>query len=538
MPPEIEITSPHLDESVSNPQTISWVTTSYTEQALTIDLFYNHNWGTSWVEIARDLPNTGSYEWDISMLSDGINLQVLAVVHDSLSTGFTTSDYFRWNNPDSTTGPEIISFFTAQDILMGEVEVPWRAGDADGDETLIHIYLSLDDGAAWEILERNLPNTGIYLLDTGRLPNGFNYRLQLGASSDGVEVHAAPSEPFTVDNPRQIFPDTLLVHTHGFGTGSVAAVVVDSTTLTGHHYRLTFDDTSDVYTTYDVQDLITAEVVVSDAYLTGINLEGPLFDGIRLIVIDDPVEVADSLSGWTQGFSNFTHTITRWDGGAYPGTPQPRDFELIWQDTLIQSVVNSDQLAPFIVYDVTDTAKIFEAGYYLINYSITDNQYVHGTTLFGILGEPVLDAIYKIWQIQFEEPTALSPILPQAGDVFKIVTTKQFTSKDEFIIYTSGRVTAVDRQTTNTIAGSRLHQNYPNPFNPSTTIRYELPHAAQVTLTIYDLLGREVAALVDDYTQSGSHEVVWDAGSFPSGIYFAQLVTPGYSKTIKLVMLK
>jgi hypothetical protein len=83
-----------------------------------------------------------------------------------------------------------------------------------------------------------------------------------------------------------------------------------------------------------------------------------------------------------------------------------------------------------------------------------------------------------------------------------------------------------------------LHQNYPNPFNPSTTIRYELPHAAQVTLAIYDLLGREVARLVDGYTRPGIHEAAWDAGTHPSGIYLARLVTPGFAKTIKLVLLK
>ncbi|MFC1547896.1 T9SS type A sorting domain-containing protein, partial [Candidatus Neomarinimicrobiota bacterium] len=83
-----------------------------------------------------------------------------------------------------------------------------------------------------------------------------------------------------------------------------------------------------------------------------------------------------------------------------------------------------------------------------------------------------------------------------------------------------------------------LFNAYPNPFNPFTTIRYELPQAAQVTLAIYDLLGREVATLVDDVIQPGSHDVAWDAGSQPSGIYLARLVTPGYSKTIKLLLLK
>ncbi|MFC1547269.1 T9SS type A sorting domain-containing protein [Candidatus Neomarinimicrobiota bacterium] len=88
------------------------------------------------------------------------------------------------------------------------------------------------------------------------------------------------------------------------------------------------------------------------------------------------------------------------------------------------------------------------------------------------------------------------------------------------------------------LSGFRMYLPYPNPFNPSTTIRYELPRAAQVTLTITDLLGREVTTLVEGYTQSGIHEAVWDAGSYPSGIYLARLMSPGYTKTIKMVLLK
>jgi hypothetical protein len=90
-----------------------------------------------------------------------------------------------------------------------------------------------------------------------------------------------------------------------------------------------------------------------------------------------------------------------------------------------------------------------------------------------------------------------------------------------------------------------LHPNHPNPFNPATTIRYDLPHAAQVTLVIYDLLGREVTTLVEGYTQPGSHEVVWNAANLPSGIYIARLlvpptagVTPEYTNSIKLLLLK
>jgi hypothetical protein len=87
-------------------------------------------------------------------------------------------------------------------------------------------------------------------------------------------------------------------------------------------------------------------------------------------------------------------------------------------------------------------------------------------------------------------------------------------------------------------AGPRLLRSHPNPFNPVTTICYDLPHASEVLLIVYDLLGREVARLVDGYMEPRYHEVQWDGRGFPSGIYIARLVTPEYSKSIKMVLLK
>jgi hypothetical protein len=83
-----------------------------------------------------------------------------------------------------------------------------------------------------------------------------------------------------------------------------------------------------------------------------------------------------------------------------------------------------------------------------------------------------------------------------------------------------------------------LVQNYPNPFNPATTIRYELPHASEVSLIVYDLVGREVVRLVDGYMEPGYHEVQWNGRDSASGIYIARLVTLEYSKAIKMVLLK
>jgi hypothetical protein len=64
-----------------------------------------------------------------------------------------------------------------------------------------------------------------------------------------------------------------------------------------------------------------------------------------------------------------------------------------------------------------------------------------------------------------------------------------------------------------------LEQNYPNPFNPSTTIRYQLSVASQVSMKIYDIIGREVITLVDETRPAGFYHVVWNAAGLPGGVY-------------------
>ena len=88
-----------------------------------------------------------------------------------------------------------------------------------------------------------------------------------------------------------------------------------------------------------------------------------------------------------------------------------------------------------------------------------------------------------------------------------------------------------------------LHNAYPNPFNPTVTIRYELPEPAEVSLIVYNLLGREVLRLVHGRVDAGYQTAVWNgrtsAGTgAPSGMYIARLVTPKYTKSVKMVLLK
>lgn len=83
-----------------------------------------------------------------------------------------------------------------------------------------------------------------------------------------------------------------------------------------------------------------------------------------------------------------------------------------------------------------------------------------------------------------------------------------------------------------------LFQNYPNPFNPSTTISYQIPKQSNVTLKVFDLLGKEVATLVDEKREAGSYEVKFSGASLPSGLYFYRLQSGLFSETKKLILLR
>ena len=83
-----------------------------------------------------------------------------------------------------------------------------------------------------------------------------------------------------------------------------------------------------------------------------------------------------------------------------------------------------------------------------------------------------------------------------------------------------------------------LHQNYPNPFNPATKIDFALPHTAQTTITVYDLLGRTVQTLIDKRLEAGYHEIAFDGGNYKSGIYFYRIESGPFVQTKKMVFMR
>lgn len=83
-----------------------------------------------------------------------------------------------------------------------------------------------------------------------------------------------------------------------------------------------------------------------------------------------------------------------------------------------------------------------------------------------------------------------------------------------------------------------LHQNHPNPFNPETVVRYQLSVISEVRLSVFDVLGREVAVLVDREEGPGSHDVQWDATTMPSGVYYYRLVAGERIETKRMLFIR
>jgi hypothetical protein len=103
----------------------------------------------------------------------------------------------------------------------------------------------------------------------------------------------------------------------------------------------------------------------------------------------------------------------------------------------------------------------------------------------------------------------------------------------------SAGVTAVDKNEATALPSEYgLAQNYPNPFNPTTEISYTLKQSEQVKLTVFDVLGRAVATLVDGFQNPGKHDITFDAQDLTSGVYYYQLRTGTGTITKKMVLMK
>jgi hypothetical protein len=111
---------------------------------------------------------------------------------------------------------------------------------------------------------------------------------------------------------------------------------------------------------------------------------------------------------------------------------------------------------------------------------------------------------------------------------------------DPAVVIKSGLLASLQDTQGSTPPGFALVQNYPNPFNPSTSIGFGVSGLGSrwVRLSVYDLLGREVAVLVDEQKQPGEYTASWDARGMASGVYFYRMTAGGFVECRKMMVLK
>ena len=122
-------------------------------------------------------------------------------------------------------------------------------------------------------------------------------------------------------------------------------------------------------------------------------------------------------------------------------------------------------------------------------------------------------------------------------EVNEIEISKNYQSNEFSLLI--GNINFINKYENNSIPTEfALYQNYPNPFNPSTFIRYQIPGEMHVSIKIFDVLGNLIKTLVNEVKNEGYYENVWDASNQPSGVYFYQIKTTGFTETKKMLLIK
>lgn len=140
-------------------------------------------------------------------------------------------------------------------------------------------------------------------------------------------------------------------------------------------------------------------------------------------------------------------------------------------------------------------------------------------------------------------PSSMLDTIKKAGTYYLVIKTGTLgTGKVDAVIdnlnLSKLTVTGVKNESASIVKSFDLQQNYPNPFNPSTSISYKVSKEGFVSLKVYDIIGREVATLVNEVKQAGSYSTEWNAAGMCSGLYFYKMQTGSFFATRKMLLIK
>jgi hypothetical protein len=507
---ETQLLEPLAGDEVSGVINVTWSISEEVASSMTTTLYVSRDAGARWDTLWTEETGETTYAWNTEENPDGTQYLLRVVSKSDSGFGMAQSKgTFIINNPVNAIPDIRLLSPNEGDFISGEWPVRWFAADADADLLSFAMNYSTDNGLTWSTLFSNLQNSSEYSWNTIFAANSPNYRLVFRCSDGTIQV-SDTSGVFEVFNERMEVPTSQINHIEGISGAIITAQFVDPDQLIGNLYRITFDDTLFDHKVYDVLNVDAGENVVENAtQLDGVS-EGPLFDGIRLLIRDFEQAVVDQENTvWSVGSSTLDISISlpsiNLGNEILEGFPHPADYKISIFDHVVDTSSTTLGAAAipmmFTVWNLTEDIKAD-----IIFIETDNNQTISLFDEIFIL-EPDPQGVLRLtWSIFFSGTQNDSPPMP--GDEFVFRTLKPLTSEDVYefrVIPTSVRDNSAPIPRVLT-----LFQNYPNPFNPTTTIAYSLAYRSKVVLTIYNLLGQEVKKLINKIQTPGNKWITWD----------------------------
>ncbi len=457
------------------------------------ELFFSDEWNSDQILIGVDPQHDASFDveggWEGWPWHGADSIHAFRV----WEPGFTIrgdsviTDAVDWLNGDFVIDDELQTITAEAAIYVPDLRAGSQIGfnvggsAATGElETAEYAWFAWQEGesAGGEILNLPAAYGTLVMLGEGELPYGTGQgALMPRVSPSAISVDGVKGE----DEP---WDDGLTLDLTSNWAGGWNEGKAPEPDIVANANLLYSDDTLYVFVTFEDYELFFSDEWNSDQILIGVDPQH-----------DASFDVEGGWEGWPWHGADSIHAFRVWEPGF-----------TIRGDSIITDAVdwlNGDFVIDDEMQTITAEAAIFVPG-------LTTGSEI-GFNVGGSAATGELETAEYAWFAWQEGESAGGEILnlPAAYGT---------------LIATSVVVTGVEEDYAAELPERfALKQNYPNPFNPSTTIEYDLRQAGQVTLQVFDLLGRHVATLVDDTRPAGVHTVRWEASGLASGMYVYQL---------------
>ncbi len=532
---------------------ISW-NYSGTDPNAEVFIDYSRDSGLNWVPLIMGQNINSNFSWDTKLVDDGMNyiLRVLAYnpenkyehYHDNSNVRFTI------NNPEVNAVPEFRFLNPHNQLKDQQVKVEWLSEDADNSELLITVeYAQNRDVLTGEkIYEATLSNgLNSFYWDISSIPNSYGNFL-IFKCKDNANETIYKAGPFTIDINAGSYSESQIEHISGKGSVDIEVLVADTTMLTGDSYEIKFS-IDDNKTKYNITN-VNRDVLLLENFIGNTT---PTFEGLRLKITEMEPGIDYEKTHFNREELGSTYNVfystSNLDYIGQPHVHTDLDWIVVFNDLdtlsdgswanigdnsiLVVPSMSTGGVAPFKIIDIDNNEK---ANYILDesrNPNLANNSWDKGEFIVLRPQNPP-GAAEVSYALDFD----FTGIEPQAGDTLYIVTNNPIDNDDIFKFTANNDYVLLNKDKTIIPNEIVLYQNYPNPFNPSTIISYSLHQSDFVKVMVYDVLGREVAILVNKEQSSGNYKINFNATNLSSGIYFYKIVSGNYSDIKKMILLR